>query len=408
VMFDIKSKIYVKDSKCIVMASNKALYEFFLYECGNGAENKRIPSFMFSVDTNVKKAFINAYFNGDGSEHYTYGAHKGYSKDSKTVSKWLSIDLYYLLLQLNINPRFSIESGSQRDFGKYISDCKDAYSICYSSKSIVDANGFRGEKTNKTRKIGDLSLVKITKIEEVQSTSGNVYDLSVKGYENFIGGIGMVLHNTGEGGAVLTNDGRLFSAIRSYANWGRDCWCDPGEENTCGKRFDWEFDDLPEHYDHKYVFSRVGYNMKMTELQAALGMAQMARVQNIVRERRSHYRFLFDNLSAIPNFKDFFSLIEYKDLSSPFGFPIYAKEVHREDIVSFLEKRKIKTRPVFSGNITHQPMLRPIPYDQVGALFNCDRVMYDMFWVGCHPELTHEQLDYIVESFADFIGARML
>lgn len=211
---------------------------------------------------------------------------------------------------------------------------------------------------------------------------------------------------TGEGGAVLTNDGRLFSAIRSYANWGRDCWCEPGEENTCGKRFDQKFDDLPDHYDHKYVFSRIGFNMKMTELQAALGMEQMARIINIVRERRSHYQFLFDNFSVIPNFGQFFRIIDYKALSSPFGFPIYVKGIKREEIVNFLEKRNIKTRPLFSGNITHQPMMKSIPYDQVTYLPNCERVMNDMFWIGCHPELSQDQLDYVVESFADFVGQR--
>ena len=224
VMFDIKSRIYIKDSKCMVMASNKALYEFLFYECGNGAGNKRIPSFMFSASSSVKEVFIQAYFNGDGCEHSTYGKHIGFSKDSKTISKWLATDLYYLLLQLGINSRFSMEKGKQRDFGEYMSNCKDAYSICYSSKSIVDSDGFRCEKMNKTRKIGDLSLVKITKIEKVTPTSNNVYDLSVSGYENFVGGIGMVLHNTGEGGAVLTSNSKLYRLLQQYSNWGRACF----------------------------------------------------------------------------------------------------------------------------------------------------------------------------------------
>lgn len=211
---------------------------------------------------------------------------------------------------------------------------------------------------------------------------------------------------TGEGGAVLCNDGRLFSIIRSYANWGRDCWCKPGDDNTCGKRFEQDFEKLPKGYDHKYTTSRVGYNMKMTELQAALGTSQMSRIKIIVNLRRINYNYLKLNLRAIPFFNVGFSLFRNPILSSPFGFPILVKPemANRSDVVGFLESRKIRTRPIFAGNITRQPMMDHVPYEIMRNLNNCDRVMNDAFWVGCHPELKQEQLDYVIESFANFLG----
>jgi CDP-6-deoxy-D-xylo-4-hexulose-3-dehydrase len=214
---------------------------------------------------------------------------------------------------------------------------------------------------------------------------------------------------TGEGGAVLTNDGQLFDIVRSLANWGRDCWCKPGDDNTCGKRFEQKFYKLPEGYDHKYVTSRIGYNMKMTELQAALGMSQMSKIKKIVYLRRLNYTYLKTNLQALPLFNNVFELFRNPILSSPFGFPIMVKHwmADREEVIDFLEFRNIKTRPIFSGNITKQPMMEHIPYDQIGDLHNCDRIMEDAFWIGCHPELAQEQLDYVIESFADLLGKEL-
>lgn len=209
---------------------------------------------------------------------------------------------------------------------------------------------------------------------------------------------------TGEGGAVLCNDGRLFSIIRSLSSWGRACWCKPGDENTCNKRFCWDFPKLPSGYDHKYVFERIGYNMKMTDLQAALGFSQMGRIKEIVRTRRMYYNFLRVGLANIPKFYNYFSLFHCPSNASPFGFPILAKNVDRKEVIDFLEGRKIKTRPIFSGNITKHPMMEHINYEQVGQLDNCNTVMEKAFWVGCHDNLTIEQLEYIIESFGDFIG----
>ena len=211
---------------------------------------------------------------------------------------------------------------------------------------------------------------------------------------------------TGEGGAVLCNDGRLMRAVESYSNWGRDCWCHPGENNLCGKRFGYKFPKLPKGYDHKYITTRIGYNMKMTELQAALGTSQMGRIKEIVHLRRMNYTYLKSELQKLPLFHNVFTLFRGPILSSPFGLPIMVKSwvANKNDIIKFLEDRNIKTRPIFSGNITRQPMMEHFPYDQVGDLHNCDEVMNNAFWLGVHPELSEEQLDYVIESFADFLG----
>lgn len=213
---------------------------------------------------------------------------------------------------------------------------------------------------------------------------------------------------TGEGGAVLTNDGRLFADIRSYCNWGRDCWCKPGEENACNKRFDWKFPNLPEHFDHKYVITKVGYNLKMTDMQAAIGNSQMNRIEEIVRTRLVNYYYLLDGFKQIPNFtKSFYVVHETEPLftSSPFGCPVICdpKVVDRADLIDFLFKRKIQTRPLFTGNITKHPMMDSVNYESQGLLDGCNKLMNDAFWLGCHPELTNSQLDFVLQSFDDYL-----
>lgn len=211
--------------------------------------------------------------------------------------------------------------------------------------------------------------------------------------------------STGEGGAVLTNDGRLMRIIESYSNWGRDCWCKPGEDNTCGKRFDYQFEHLPEHYDHKYVFSRIGYNMKMTDLQAALGSSQMNRIYEIVVRRKNNYYFLLHRFEQIEGFYDVFQTVENPFSFSPFGMPISCinKNVRRSEVIKFLEDHKIRTRPVFSGNITKQPMMDHPSYMQKNGLDGCNFVMENTFWIGCHPELKTAQLTYVLDTFEEFL-----
>ena len=213
---------------------------------------------------------------------------------------------------------------------------------------------------------------------------------------------------TGEGGAVMTNDGRLLADLRSYCNWGRDCWCKPGEENTCGKRFDWKFPHLPDHFDHKYVITKVGYNLKMTDMQAAIGNSQMNRITEIVRKRLENYYYLLDGFKQIPNFtKTFYVVHETQPTftSSPFGVPVVGVPgvVERSDLISFLDKRRIQTRPLFTGNITRHPMMEHTNYESHGALSGCTTIMNHAFWLGCHPELSATQLDFVLQSFDDYL-----
>lgn len=204
---------------------------------------------------------------------------------------------------------------------------------------------------------------------------------------------------TGEGGAVLTDDDELAELVRSYRDWGRDCHCLPGQTNTCGKRFEQQFGALPYGYDHKYVFSRFGYNLKMTELQAALGWSQAQRIDEFKQKRQDNYLYFMGGLNSLQDK----GLIQYPYLpafSSPFGFPITTDQ--RGKLVQFLENRKIRTRPVFAGNITRHPMFDHVYYETFGNLSGSDYVMNHTFWVGCHPALTKEMLDWTIECIWEF------
>ena len=203
---------------------------------------------------------------------------------------------------------------------------------------------------------------------------------------------------TAEGGAVLTDHEYLKKVMDSFANWGKCCWCAPGQDNTCGKRFDWKWDKLPDGYDHKYSFCRPGYNLKMTEWQAALGVSQLEQVSTFVEKRKENYKYLRDNLIIFNNHIDFVSVPEWSK-PSPFGFPIYAKGI-TQDLIEFLEERKIATRRVFAGNITKQPGFN-LP-NVIFGLPGCNDVMENMLWIGCHPGLTKEMLDYVAEAFDDY------
>lgn len=410
--FGIKARSYVNGSKIDIRFSNKGIYQWLESFCGKGSENKKVPTFIFTASSEVKQSFIDAYYKGDGCIHKTYGKHKGESYDSVTVSKELAIGLHYLLLQLGINARFSLKAEeSERDFGSHVSKTNKVYSICFSKRSILDADGFRGEHGKKTRKIGDLSLAKITKIESVESSTDYVYDLSVEGYENFIGGVGAIaLHNTAEGGAVLTNNEKLQSIISSYASWGRDCYCLPGQSNTCGERFSNQFGHLPEGFDHKYVFSRLGYNLKMTEMQAALGISQLERLDEFVKIRR--YNFDRMTLEFSRKGSNYFDLIDVPDWSrpSPFGFPMLRRKdapFSTNDFVAHLERSNIATRRLFGGNLTKQPAFERLPYVKK-ELSGSNRVMNDLVWTGIHPGITDEMIDYILDVIEKFFKERGL
>jgi CDP-6-deoxy-D-xylo-4-hexulose-3-dehydrase len=208
---------------------------------------------------------------------------------------------------------------------------------------------------------------------------------------------------TAEGGAVITGIGNISKVMDSFANWGRDCWCAPGQDNTCGHRFEHEWDHLPIGYDHKYTFSRLGYNLKMTEWQAALGVSQLDRLSAFVETRRNNYKYLLDNLLIFQDHIRFISVPEWSR-PSPFGFPIYA-DGFAQDLIAFLEERNIATRRVFAGNITRQPGFHGLPNIAFG-LSNSDDVMENCFWIGCHPGLTKEMLDYVVEAFDGYFRGK--
>jgi CDP-6-deoxy-D-xylo-4-hexulose-3-dehydrase len=209
---------------------------------------------------------------------------------------------------------------------------------------------------------------------------------------------------TGEGGCVLTNTGRLKVLVESFRDWGRDCWCETGKDNTCGKRFDWQLGDLPCGYDHKYTYTHVGYNLKLTDMQAAVGVAQLARLPGFIEARRRNFATLRAGLAGL---EDVLVLPEAQPHSEPswFGFPIMVREdapFTRDALTRFLESRRIGTRLLFGGNLVRQPAYKDVTYRVVGDLANSDRVMQGAFWIGVHPGLTEEMLAYMVESVNAF------
>lgn len=214
----------------------------------------------------------------------------------------------------------------------------------------------------------------------------------------------------GEGGAVLTNRPRLKKLIESFRDWGRDCWCAPGEDNTCGTRFDWQLGDLPHGYDHKYIYSHVGYNLKLTDMQAAVGCAQLKKLDGFIAARRANFTRLRAALAAAEPYLMLPPPVSGENYeASPFGFLLIVREdapFKREALIQFLSERKIGTRLLFGGNLTRQPLYRGWNYRVAGSLDNSDRVMHGAFWVGCYPALTDEMLDYIAESILEFCGSR--
>jgi CDP-6-deoxy-D-xylo-4-hexulose-3-dehydrase len=210
---------------------------------------------------------------------------------------------------------------------------------------------------------------------------------------------------TGEGGAILTNNALLYRLINQFRDWGRDCWCKPGEDNTCHKRFSWRFPGLPEDYDHKYVFSEVGYNMKMTEMQAAIGIEQLKKLPLFVKKRRENFTKL---LQSFKKHNSFFYQIKLEDqvLFSPFGYVFLIKEsagFSRKEMIQYLEERGIATRVIFGGNLLRQPAYSDIAHRVVGPLNNSDYLMGYAFWIAVHPSLTEQELGHIMKTVDDFV-----
>ena len=209
---------------------------------------------------------------------------------------------------------------------------------------------------------------------------------------------------TGEGGAVFVKSPLVKKQVESFRDWGRDCYCETGKDNTCAKRFGWKLGDLPEGYDHKYTYSHIGYNLKATDMQAALGLTQLAKVELFIQKRKDNYEYLRKHLSQVEGI----SIAQATANSEPswFGCPITLDPKHpvnREDLLRFLDSRKIGTRLLFAGNIAKQPAYKDVDFRVVGDLTNTDVVMTRSFWVGVYPGLTTQMMDYVIESITDFM-----
>ena len=210
----------------------------------------------------------------------------------------------------------------------------------------------------------------------------------------------------GEGGAVFTNDPKLKSIAESFRDWGRDCYCGPGQDNTCGKRFGQQFGSLPCGYDHKYVYSHLGYNLKITDMQAACGLAQLRKLPDFIQQRNNNFNYLRKRLSTLESFIDFAEPTE-NSVPSWFGFPITLKEssgVERIDLIRYLDQHRIGTRLLFAGDLTKQPSFSNVHYRIASKLTNTERTMNQTFWIGVQPALTRVELDFVVARLEEFFG----
>jgi CDP-6-deoxy-D-xylo-4-hexulose-3-dehydrase len=212
---------------------------------------------------------------------------------------------------------------------------------------------------------------------------------------------------TGEGGAVFVKSPLVKKQVESFRDWGRDCYCVTGHDDTCQKRFGWTLGDLPEGYDHKYTYSHIGYNLKATDMQAALGLTQLSKAEQFIEARKQNFNYLLNQL------KDISGLI--MPVATPnsdpswFGFPMTLDpklSVNREELLRFLDSRKIGTRLMFAGNVLKQPAYKNVDFRVVGDLTNTDIVMTRTFWIGVYPGLTNQMLDYVVDSIKDFITGK--
>jgi CDP-4-dehydro-6-deoxyglucose reductase, E1 len=211
----------------------------------------------------------------------------------------------------------------------------------------------------------------------------------------------------GEGGAVVTDDPLLKEIIASFRDWGRDCWCETGCDNSCGKRFNWQMGELPYGYDHKYVYSHIGYNLKVTDMQAAIGVQQLQKLPSFTNARKNNFKKIYGGLKE---YKNYLRLPKWENNADPswFGFPIMVNEeapFTRDDIVSHLEKNKIATRMLFGGNLIKQPAYQNINYRIADNLKNTDSVMNNLFWIGVYPGITKQKMNYMIKVFKEFLNS---
>ena len=214
----------------------------------------------------------------------------------------------------------------------------------------------------------------------------------------------------GEGGAVYTRNSLLRRAMETFRDWGRDCYCEPGQDNSCKKRFGWQLGDLPFGYDHKYIYSHLGYNLKITDMQAAVGVSQLEHLDGFIAARRRN----FDLIKAgLRDLEDLFILPEATPGTDPswFGFALTLRgraRFTRDELVKHLNERKIGTRLLFGGNLIRQPYMKGRDYVVSGSLDNGDKIMHDTFWIGVYPGLGEDRIAYMVQTIREFCGATVL
>ncbi|HLC94598.1 MAG TPA: lipopolysaccharide biosynthesis protein RfbH [Patescibacteria group bacterium] len=209
----------------------------------------------------------------------------------------------------------------------------------------------------------------------------------------------------GEGGAVITNNSLIHRSIRQFRDWGRDCWCDTGRDNTCGKRFGWKLGDLPHGYDHKYTYSQIGYNLKLTDFQAAIGLAQLKKLPIFIQKRKENYKKLY---VFFKKYEKFFILMKTFPKEDPcwFGFPVIVRQdapFSRNELTEYLEKNKIGTRNIFSGNLLKHPAYQDITYKTADKIKNADIVMNNAFWLGVFPGITDQMIKYMQKILEKFL-----
>ena len=454
-IFGIEAAInYIGNNAVNIEVQSKNVEIIFkeTFKIEGGALKKRIPWFIYHSDESCIYSFIYGYTRGDGSIKKMKDNTNRI--DVTSVSRELLNDFQYLLSRIGISASFyRRNTARKRKIGKYYADGKDNYSLCFSgyiykNKSIVRSNTrdrndvslqipllslFRkyicvskSQKTiskNRLKKYlesnkklyslvnSDVCFLKVRSIQEVLHKEDEyVYDISVPGKENFYGGfLGLFLHNTmGEGGAVVTDNPLLKKIVASFRDWGRDCWCEPGHDNTCGKRLSQQFGKLPFGYDHKYVYSHIGYNLKITDMQAAVGVAQLKKLPSFIKARRKNFDELY---KFFKNYQNYFLLPQPEKNSKPcwFGFPLLVRKTApftRNSIVQYLEDNKIATRMLFGGNLTKQPAYQNTKYRIFDSLKNTDLVMENLFWIGVYPRINKEMLKYIIKRFEEFFKKR--
>ena len=269
-----------------------------------------------------------------------------------------------------------------------IEDCCDALGSTYTMPATTTPSLLAGEGRGEGKTTSQPRLV---------GTFGDIGTLSFYPAHHI---------TMGEGGAVFTNNPDLKRIVESFRDWGRDCYCAPGKENTCGKRFGWQLGDLPKGYDHKYTYSHIGFNLKISDMQAACALAQMDRLEGFIAARKHNFAYLKDRLRAA---EEFLILPEATPGSDPswFGFPMTLRDAAQTQRVTFLEyldQHKVSTRLLFGGNLTRQPSMTGQKYRVSGALVNTDKIMNDTFWIGVYPGLTEEMLDYAAGKIEAYFG----